>query len=61
MLTNSEINKLVYSLLDARKKLLWLISQTPINEAQSEFIEGGKKLLKQVNECLKAFNVELPQ
>ena len=60
MLTNSEIEKLTYSLLDCRIKLLWLTSQEPINDIQKEFIEHGKEKLKEVNQLLINFNVRLP-
>jgi len=60
MLTDSEIKELILSLLDCREKLLWMLSQNPINEEQKEWIEKGKELLKQVNQGLEDFNVSLP-
>jgi len=60
MLTNTEIKELVSALLDAREKLLWLISQDPINDEQRKLIEGGWELLRRTNQMLEDFNVELP-
>jgi len=60
MLTNTEIKELIFSLLDCRTKLLWLVRQTPINDTQRKFIEGSKELLRQVNQALNDFSVELP-
>ena len=59
-LTNTEIKELINSLLDCRTKLLWLISQNPINDEQRKFIEGARELLKQANQGLENFSVELP-
>lgn len=60
MLTPTEIKELVTALLDCRKKLIWMISQNPINEEQRNHIEKGRELLKQTNLYLKDFSVELP-
>lgn len=60
MLTDSEIKELVFSLLDCRKKLIWMTDQNPINDEQKKLIEHGKELLKQVNQSLEGFGVELP-
>lgn len=61
MLTDSQIKRLVDDLLGARNKLLWLINKEPINDVQRDFINDGRKKLKQVNEYLRAFDVDLPQ
>jgi len=60
MLTNTEIKELVESLLDCRVKLIWMISQDPINEEQRNYIRNGKELLEKVNQALGEFNAELP-
>jgi len=60
MLTNTEIKELINALLDCRTKLLWMISQDPINEEQAKFIENGKELLLKVNQALGDFNIKLP-
>jgi len=60
MLTNTEIKELIFSLLDCRTKLLWLVSQTPINDEQRKFIEHSKELLIVANQFLEEFHVELP-
>ena len=60
MLSNNKIEELTYSLLDCRMKLLWLISQSPINAIQKEFIEHAKEKLKEINQLLINFNVRLP-
>jgi len=60
ILTKTEIKELVELLLDCRSKLLWMISQNPINEEQEKFIENGKELLLKVNKHLEDFNVTLP-
>ena len=60
MLTNAEIKALIESLLDCRTKLLWMISQKPINEEQIKFIDNGKDLLLKVNQALEDFDIKLP-
>ena len=59
-LTNTEIKNLVSTLLDSRTRLLWLIGQKPANDEQKKCIEHGRDLLKEVNQRLEDFNVELP-
>lgn len=60
MLSDLETKKLIEVLLDLRKKLLWIIYQTPVNEEQRLWIEKGKKNLKDVNTLLGDFGVKLP-
>lgn len=61
MLTNTEIRELIFSLLDCRKKLLWVIDHDPISNKQRELIEESKRLLKRANQMLlEEFQVELP-
>lgn len=60
MLSNDEIEGLAITLLDLRRKLLWLISQEPINNKQRECIEEGKGNLIKVNQFLRDFNIKLP-
>ena len=60
MLTKTEIKESVLALIDSRKKLIWLISQTPVNDEQRKHIEDGKELLKQANQLLDGFDFILP-
>jgi hypothetical protein len=60
MITKTDIKDLTSQLLDCREKLLWLISQNPINDEQRKCIEHSKDLLIQVNQALEDFDVELP-
>ena len=60
MLTNTEIKNLVGALLDSRTRLLWLTGQEPANDEQKKCIEHGRELLKEVNQRLEDFNIELP-
>lgn len=60
MLSDSEINKLIDTLFNLRKDLLWVISQKPVNDEQKEWIEKGKKNLYDVNKLLEEFSVRLP-
>ena len=60
MLLDSEKQELIESLLDTRKKLLWLLEQTPTNDEQRRFIKRAKEMLEQVDDYLRYFNVELP-
>ncbi len=59
-MTNTEVKESILALLDSRKKLLWLIDQTPMNDEQRKHIEDGKELLRQTNQLLGDFNVEIP-
>ena len=60
MLTNTEIKDLIFALLDCRKKLLWIISQKPINDIQRDFLEDARKILIKTNQMLEDFDVKLP-
>lgn len=60
MLSSNEINKLIENLLAQRVKLLWVISQIPVNEEQKNWIKIGKENLYKVNSLLSDFDVEFP-
>ena len=60
MLTDTEVSELIITLLDLRKKLLWIIKQVPINEEQRKCIETGKEDLLKINELLEDFGAKLP-
>jgi len=60
MLSELEIKRLINTLLDLRKKLVWLIEQNPINEEQREYIKKGRENLYKVNQMLEDFDVKLP-